>query len=30
MLIELTETGYGLMRRYVIDGIARFQMPLPD
>jgi hypothetical protein len=30
MLIELTETGYGLMRRYVIDGIVQFQMPLPD
>lgn len=30
MLIELTETGYALMRRYVIDGIAQFQMPLPD
>jgi DNA-binding MarR family transcriptional regulator len=29
-LIELTATGYALMRRYVIDGIAQFQMPLPD
>jgi len=28
--IELTETGYALMRRYVTDGIAQFQMPLPD
>jgi hypothetical protein len=30
MLIELTDTGYALMRRYVTDGIAQFQMPLPD
>jgi DNA-binding MarR family transcriptional regulator len=30
MWVDLTATGYALMRRYVLDGIARFQMPLPD
>lgn len=30
MWVEITATGYRLMRRYVIGGIARFQMPLPD
>jgi len=30
MLVEVTANGYSLMRRYVIGGIARFQMPLPD
>ena len=28
--VELTETGHELMRRYILDGITRFQMPLPD
>lgn len=28
--VELTAGGYALMRRYVIDGIARFRTPLPD
>lgn len=28
--VEISDTGYNLMRRYVVDGIARFQMPLPD
>jgi DNA-binding MarR family transcriptional regulator len=30
MWVGLTVNGYSLMRRYVLDGIARFQMPLPD
>lgn len=30
MWVDLTATGYSLMRRYLLDGIARFQMPLPD
>lgn len=30
MWVDLTSTGSSLMRRYVLDGIARFQMPLPD
>lgn len=28
--VELTETGHDLMRRYILDGITRFSMPLPD
>ena len=28
--IQITPKGYRLMRQYVIDGITRFQMPMPD
>lgn len=28
--VELTDHGHDLMRRYILDGITRFQMPLPD
>lgn len=28
--VELTDAGHELMRRYILDGITRFQMPLPD
>ena len=30
MLVEITPLGFDHMRRYVVDGIARFQMPVPD
>lgn len=30
MQIQICPKGYELMRQYVIDGITRFQMPMPD
>jgi len=29
-LVEITPEGYRLMRRYVGDGVTRFEMPMPD
>ena len=30
ILVDLTKLGYKQMRRYVVDGIGRFDLPLPD
>ena len=30
ILVDLTPAGYKQMRRYVVDGIGRFDMPMPD
>ena len=30
VLTDLTPMGYKQMRRYVVDGIGRFKMPIPD
>ena len=30
ILVELTPLGFKQMRRYVVDGIGRFDMPRPD
>jgi predicted transcriptional regulator len=29
-IVEITPEGYRLMRQYVTEGIARFDMPIPD
>ena len=29
-LVEITSEGFRLMRRYVGDGVTRFEMPMPD
>ncbi|MGV3555432.1 MAG: hypothetical protein ACO1OD_09265 [Croceibacterium sp.] len=29
-LVEITDEGFRLMRRFVGDGVTRFEMPFPD
>lgn len=29
-LVEISDHAFGLMRKYVSEGVSRFEMPLPD
>jgi len=29
-LVEISDSGFGSMRQYVLEGVTKFEMPLPD
>ena len=29
-LVEISDGGFESMRKYVLDGVTRFEMPVPD